>query len=69
MRRDLGEWETWARERGWSEWGIDTYIKMSNHYDTHGYPGGNLLVLRTILGREPGSYRDFAKRFVAARTT
>ncbi len=69
VRRDLGEWEIWARERGWSEWGIDTYIKMSNHYDTHGYPGGNLLVLRTILGREPGSYRDFAKRFVAARTT
>lgn len=68
VQRDLGEWEIWAREHGWSEWGIDTYIKMSNHYDAHGYPGGNPLVLRTILGREPGTYRDFAERFVAART-
>jgi uncharacterized protein YbjT (DUF2867 family) len=67
IQRDLGEWESWARERGWSEWGIDTYIRMSNHYDAHGYPGGNPLVLRTILGREPGNYRGFAERFVAAR--
>ena len=67
VQRDLGEWKIWARERGWSEWGIDTYLKMSHHYDTHGYPGGNPLVLRAILGREPGNYRDFAKRFVAAR--
>jgi hypothetical protein len=40
---------------------------MSNHYDTYGYPGGNPLVLRAILGREPGNYREFAKRFIAAR--
>ena len=68
VQRDLGEWEIWARERGWSEWGIDTYLKMSNHYDAHGYPGGNPLVLRTILGRDPGNYRDFVQRFVAARS-
>ncbi len=67
VQRDLGEWEVWARERNWSAWGIDTYLKMANHYDTHGYPGGNPLVLRTILGREPGNYRDFAQRFVTAR--
>ena len=67
VQRDLGEWEIWARERNWSNWGIDTYLKMANHYDTHGYPGGNPLVLRTILGRDPGNYRDFARRFIAAR--
>ena len=67
VQRDLGEWEIWARERNWSDWGIDTYQKMANHYDRHGYPGGNSLVLRTILGREPNNYRDFARRFVAAR--
>ena len=67
VQRDLGEWEIWARERNWSSWGIDTYLKMANHYDTHGYPGGNPLVLRTILGRDPGNYRDFARRFIAAR--
>lgn len=68
VQRNLVEWESWARERNWSKWGIDTYLKMANHYDAHGYPGGNPLVLRTILGREPGNYRDFAKNFVAART-
>ncbi len=36
---------------------------MCGHYDAHGYPGGNTLVLRTILGREPTGYREFAERF------
>jgi hypothetical protein len=26
---------------------------MFVHYDQHGFPGGNALILRTILGREP----------------
>jgi len=67
IKRDLDEWESWARERNWSAWGIETYRKMCDHYDAHGYPGGNPLVLKTILGREPGTYRAFAERFVAAR--
>lgn len=67
VKRDLDEWETWARERGWAEWSIRAYRKMCDHYDEHGYPGGNPLVLMTILGREPGGYRAFAERFVATR--
>ena len=65
VERDLGEWEAWARERGWAEWSISTYKSMCAHYDAHGYPGGNPLVLRTILGREPGGYRPFAERLAA----
>lgn len=67
VQRDLDEWERWARERGWAEWPIQAYKKMCDHYDAHGFPGGNPLVLRTILGREPGGYRAFAERFVAGK--
>ena len=38
---------------------------MCNHYDAHGYSGGNALALRAILGREPTGYRAFAERFAA----
>ncbi len=41
---------------------------MCDHYDAHGYPGGNPLVLRTILGREPTGYRAFAERFASEMT-
>jgi len=41
-------------------------MKMCRHYDAHGYAGGNPLVLQAILGRPPGNYRHFAKKFVAA---
>lgn len=64
VKRDLGEWESWARKRGWEEWSITAYKKMCNHYDAYGYPGGNPMVLRTILGREPTDYATFAARFV-----
>ncbi len=33
--------------------------RMMAHYDKHGLPGGNPLVLRSILGREPRSLRDY----------
>lgn len=37
---------------------------MMAHYDEHGFPGGNALVLRAILGREPRTleqyFRDLA---------
>lgn len=65
VRRDIDDWEKWARGRGWAEWSIKAYRNMCLHYDAHGYPGGNPLVLRTILGREPTTYRQFAERFIA----
>jgi uncharacterized protein YbjT (DUF2867 family) len=65
-KRDLDEWTAWARAHDWKPWAIAAYRKMCEHYDTHGYPGGNKLVLRALLGREPGTYRAFLKRFLAA---
>ncbi len=32
---------------------------MYEHYDRYGFPGGNALVLRAILGREPRSVRQY----------
>lgn len=29
------------------------FARMTAHYDAHGFPGGNALVLRAVLGREP----------------
>lgn len=66
VARDLGEWERWAHAHGWKPWSIAAYLKMCRHYDAHGYPGGNALVLRTILGREPSGFRAFLRRFLAA---
>ncbi len=63
--RDPEEWRAWAAARGWTPWAIAAYIKMCRHYDEFGYPGGNALVLTTILGRSPGGYRAFIKRFLA----
>jgi uncharacterized protein YbjT (DUF2867 family) len=33
--------------------------RMMTHYDRHGLPGGNALVLRAILGREPRSLKQY----------
>ena len=33
--------------------------RMMDHYDAHGFPGGNALVLRSILGREPRTLKQF----------
>lgn len=64
-KRPLEEWRSWAAARGWAPWSIEAYAKMCDHYDSHGYPGGNALALRAILGREPTGYRAFAERFAA----
>ena len=64
-KRPLEEWKAWAAEHRWTPWPIAAYAKMCNHYDAHGYPGGNALALRAILGREPTKYRAFAERFAA----
>jgi uncharacterized protein YbjT (DUF2867 family) len=37
----------------------DSFRRMLDHYDRHGLPGGNPLVLRAILGREPRTVRDY----------
>ena len=36
----------------------DGFRRLREHYDRHGFPGGNALVLRTILGREPHGFAD-----------
>jgi uncharacterized protein YbjT (DUF2867 family) len=65
VRRDPTEWAEWARGHGWTTWSIEAYLKMCRHYDAHGYPGGNPLVLTAILGRSPGGFRSFVRRFLA----
>jgi uncharacterized protein YbjT (DUF2867 family) len=37
----------------------DGMTRMMAHYDRHGLPGGNALVLRAILGREPRSLKEY----------
>lgn len=37
----------------------DGLLAMNQAYDQHGFAGGNGLVLRTILGREPRTLRQF----------
>jgi len=38
---------------------------MTAHYDEHGFPGGNGLVLEAILGREPHSLSQFFTELAA----
>jgi hypothetical protein len=33
--------------------------RMNAHYDKYGFAGGNALVLRAVLGREPRTLRQF----------
>lgn len=37
----------------------DGLARMNAHYDKHGFPGGNALVLQAVLGREPRSLRQY----------
>jgi uncharacterized protein YbjT (DUF2867 family) len=43
----------------------DGMKRMMAHYDKHGLPGGNPLVLRSILGREPRSLRDYFRELAS----
>ena len=43
----------------------DGMRRMMGHYDKHGLPGGNPLVLRSILGREPRSLKDYFRELSA----
>lgn len=65
--RSLDDWRAAAEKRGASAYFIDAYSRMCAHYDAHGFPGGNPLVLQALLGRAPTTYPDFAKAFVAAK--
>jgi uncharacterized protein YbjT (DUF2867 family) len=44
----------------------DGLTAMMQHYDSYGFPGGNALVLRTILGREPRTVREFLHELATA---
>jgi uncharacterized protein YbjT (DUF2867 family) len=44
----------------------DGMTRMMAHYDKHGLPGGNALVLRSILGREPRSLKDYFRELASA---
>jgi uncharacterized protein YbjT (DUF2867 family) len=44
----------------------DGMTRMMTHYDKHGLPGGNPLVLRSILGREPRSLTDYFRELATA---
>lgn len=37
----------------------DGMSRMMAHYDSHGFSGGNALVLRAVLGREPRTLLDY----------
>ncbi|MEH2003311.1 MAG: NmrA family NAD(P)-binding protein [Nostoc sp.] len=52
--------EEWAQTAHIPEGAIrEGMKKMYAHYDRYGFPGGNALVLRAILGREPRSVRQY----------
>jgi len=44
----------------------DGMTRMMTHYDRHGLPGGNALVLRSILGREPRTLEDYFRELASA---
>jgi uncharacterized protein YbjT (DUF2867 family) len=66
-KRSLDDWTSWAQQRGWKPWSIRAYRAMCEHYDAHGYAGGNPLVLSAILGRPANGFRQFVRRFLAKR--
>jgi uncharacterized protein YbjT (DUF2867 family) len=60
--------EEWARQAHIPEGPIaDGMKQMFAHYTQYGLPGGNALILRTILGREPRTLSDFFKQQARAR--
>ncbi len=43
--------------------------RMYMHYDQYGFPGGNALVLRAILGREPRTMKQYFQKLVGSEKT
>ncbi len=63
---DMADWIAAAKARGQDEYAIEGFVKMCEHYDDYGLPGGNGKVLAMILGREPNDYRAFAEKWWAS---
>jgi uncharacterized protein YbjT (DUF2867 family) len=47
---------------------LDGFRKMYADYDQFGFPGGNALVLRAILNREPRTFRSFISELAGSKT-
>ena len=43
--------------------------RMYAHYDQYGFPGGNALVLRAILGREPRTMKQYIQELAGSEGT
>lgn len=54
----LTDLEATARQKGFTEDRVEQMVLMNKHYDEYGFMG-NPNVLSMILGRRPGSYRDY----------
>lgn len=58
--------DEWARTAKMPEGPVrDGMARMYEDYDRYGFPGGNALVLRAVLGREPRSLSQFFAELVA----
>ncbi|MFV0439215.1 MAG: NmrA family NAD(P)-binding protein [Desulfopila sp.] len=55
-----------SQSQNWTPYATETFLTMLQHYDAHGFPGGNKLVLSSILRREPNSYRKFIQRLITS---
>lgn len=58
-RVPLSEYEP-ARPLLSNPYSADGFRALRRHYDAHGFHGGNALVLRTILGRDPAGFPQCA---------
>ena len=59
--------EAWLQAAGITDpYERDARARMFNYYDRCGFRGGNALVLRSILGREPTGFRAFLERQACA---
>jgi uncharacterized protein YbjT (DUF2867 family) len=47
----------------------DGIQKMYAHYDRYGFPGGNAVVLRAILGREPRPLRQYFQELASRKVS
>ncbi|NMM28944.1 MAG: NmrA family NAD(P)-binding protein [Glaciimonas sp.] len=62
--------EEWLAKAGiFDVYEREARTRMFNYYDDFGFKGGNALVLRSILGREPSSYRAFIEKLAQSRPT
>jgi uncharacterized protein YbjT (DUF2867 family) len=60
--------EDWARSAGIPEGPVREGMRaMYADYDEHGFPGGNALVLKAVLRREPMGLREFLHELAARR--